>query len=107
MKNKNKKEDASLQLASSDNLKKEKKIILRKCLACGKILPREKFLRILKCHKTKEIIISPSNIDFGRSAYVCYNKDCIKVLIKKKKLQKTFKMSISEDFILKLESVLN
>ena len=56
---------------------------IRKCVGCQLKYPREQMIRILKKHESQEIILNPSNKDFGRSIYICNNKSCIDKAIKK------------------------
>ena len=67
--------------------KKLPSVILRKCIACGKITDRNNLVRILSDYKNGEIIINPSNNDFGKSKYLCKNEECLKLAIKKKRLK--------------------
>ena len=57
---------------------------LRKCVSCGKIKPRSEMIKITKEHSTNEVVINPNSVTFGRSAYLCYNQDCIEQALKKK-----------------------
>lgn len=79
----------------------------RKCIGCGEIKPRKNMIRIMKTYDTNEIIIMPSSTHFGRSSYLCYNNECLKHAIKKRRLQKTLKkdipISIINDIAAKLE----
>jgi uncharacterized protein len=67
---------------------------------------RKDLLRIMKTHDTKEIIVMPSSKQFGRSTYLCYNKECLKQANKKKRLQKTLKKDIQLSTLKYLESIL-
>lgn len=58
----------------------------RKCIGCLNTFDRETMFRILKKHNTNEIVISPSNKDFGRSVYICKNKNCVEKAFKKGKI---------------------
>lgn len=102
MPNKNTK-DASEQLASSSKQTK----FSRKCVACDKFFERKNLLKIQKEHKTNELIINPNSNTFGRSAYICYNKDCLNIAIKKNRFQKALRMKISEDFFEQLKKMIN
>lgn len=82
------------------------RILLRKCAGCGEIRPRKDLIRIMKTHDTKEIVVMPSSKQFGRSTYLCYNKECLKQAIKKKRLQKTLKKDVSISTLNYLESIL-
>ena len=66
-------------------------VIYRKCIACGEIKPRSEMLKITKDFLTGKIVLNPDSKTFGRSAYLCYNQNCIKAAIKKDRLGKTLK----------------
>ena len=70
---------------------------LRKCVGCGKIKPRCEMIKITKEHSTNEVVINRNSVTFGRSAYLCYNQDCIEQALKKRKLNRTLKISSSVD----------
>ena len=90
------------KLNTMEGTKKVPSVVLRKCCACGKITNRNELIRILKEHKTGEIIISPNNKQFGRSIYLCKNEECLKTAIKKKRLKH---LSENEIEILKREII--
>ena len=60
----------------------------RKCIACRKTINRDNLIKITKDFKTEEIILSPEKNNFGRSAYICKNQDCINEAFKKDRLSK-------------------
>ena len=66
---------------------------LRKCIACGQLKPRSELIRITKEHASGDIIVQPNSKVFGRSAYLCYNQECINEALKKKKLYKALRTS--------------
>ena len=70
---------------------------LRKCVSCGKIKPRSEMIKITKEHSTNEVVINPNSVTFGRSAYLCYNQECIEQALKKRKLNRMLKVSSSVD----------
>jgi hypothetical protein len=53
----------------------------------------------MKLYNTNEIILNPTSRHFGRSVYVCYNIECIKEILKKKKLQKILKREVPAEII--------
>lgn len=53
-------------------------------------------IKITRVHGTRDIIINPDSRYFGRSSYICYNKECVLNALKKKKLEKSLKTGISE-----------
>ena len=70
---------------------------MRKCIACGELKPRESMIKITKEHSTNELVVEPNSKTFGRSAYLCYNRSCIELTIKKKKLNKALKTNAEVD----------
>ncbi len=67
--------------------------MLRKCVGCNKLIERNKLIKITKNHKDGKIIINPDSKTFGRSAYLCYNQNCIEAALKKNKLNRVLKTS--------------
>lgn len=65
----------------------------RKCVGCGKIKPREELIKITKNSVDGKIVIEPNSKIFGRSAYLCYNRNCQELALKKNKLNKALKTS--------------
>ncbi len=63
--------------------------IKRKCQGCGKISNREEFIKITLSNG--KLFINPNSKVLGRSLYVCLSPDCIKTLIKKKRLYSALK----------------
>lgn len=77
----------------------------RKCIGCDNVKDRAEMIRIMKLYDTEEIIINPSTRHFGRSAYICYNIDCVNKILKKKKLQKILKREVPAEIIEHLEKM--
>lgn len=70
---------------------------LRKCIICGEYKPQKSLIKITRNHYDNELIVNPNSKIFGRSAYLCYNQNCIEQAIKKKKINKALKISMSKD----------
>ena len=70
--------------------------ILRKCIACGKIIDRTDLIRILYSAHSDEIIINPNSKQFGKSKYLCPNEECLKLALKKKRLKGLSDLHIAE-----------
>lgn len=84
--------------------------IKRKCQGCGKTTDRENLIKITKSNKTNEVRINPNSKFIGRSLYICKNLDCLKQIIKKKKLQREFKIKTQEEIdflIIELTDLIN
>ena len=47
---------------------------IRKCAGCAGKFDREGMIRVLKNSVSGEILINPDNYTFGRSVYICKNK---------------------------------
>ncbi|MBR1753535.1 YlxR family protein [bacterium] len=80
------------------------KEIKRVCVACRKLKNRDELIKITKTHDTNNLVINPNSKTFGKSAYLCYNKSCIIEAFKKRKLEKSLKTSLTEEFKEKLKS---
>ena len=63
----------------------------RKCISCGELKPKDEMIKITKEHISGNIVIEPNSKTFGRSAYLCYNQECISMAFKKNKLNKVLK----------------
>lgn len=70
---------------------------LRKCVGCNELRPCENLIKITKEHSTGEIYVKPNSKIFGRSAYLCYNQECIEQALKKQKLNRALKISAKID----------
>ena len=79
------------------------KNIRRKCVGCGELKPRENMIKITKEHKTGELVLNPNSKIFGRSAYLCYDQNCIEQAMKKKKINRILKTNLNID----LEGLIN
>ena len=64
---------------------------MRKCIACGEFKPREDMIKITKEYSSGDLVVNPNSKTFGRSAYLCYNQDCIEQAFKKNRLNKVLK----------------
>ena len=73
--------------------------IFRKCAGCAQNKNRNSMLKITKKFDSSELILNPSSKVFGRSAYICNNKECIKNALKKNKLFKILKAKPDENLI--------
>ena len=74
----------------------------RKCISCGELKPIDELIKITKEHTSGDIVVLPDSKTFGRSAYLCYNENCINNAFKKNKLNKMLKIgaNINKDDLL-------
>ncbi len=75
-----------------------KKTPNRMCISCHEMKPKKELLRIVM-NKQGEVSIDLTGKMQGRGAYLCNSIDCFKVAQKGKKLERTFKNSISEEIM--------
>ena len=80
------------------------KRLLRKCISCGEFKPREELIKITKEHQNGNVVVQPNSKVFGRSAYLCYNQECISSALKKSRINKAFKtnVNITNEMLLEL-----
>ncbi len=82
--------------------KKMRKLPLRVCLGCGEKKDKKNLLRIVKTPEG-DIELDFTGKRPGRGAYVCRQEECLAIVIKKKKLAKSLRHSISRDIIEQLQ----
>jgi len=81
----------------------EKHIPNRKCDSCRKILPKAKLIRIVKYNGA--VFIDHTGKADGRGAYICCDADCIKAATKARRLEKVFRMQITQDIYNSLQKL--
>lgn len=69
--------------------------INRKCQGCAQTINRNELIKITLCNG--KLYINPSSKVLGRSMYVCKNVNCIKNVIKKKRLYSALKFKNFEE----------
>ena len=69
----------------------------RRCVACWQVKNRKELIKITADSTTGEVIVNPDSLTFGRSVYLCYNKNCIEAAFKKNKLAKHLKTSVPSE----------
>ena len=83
----------------------EKKLILRRCLACNEQKDKRELIRIVK-PKDEELQIDLTGKKNGRGSYICKSEECLKKIIKSKRLEKTFEIEIDEKFYESLRGII-
>ena len=68
-------------------------MVKRKCVGCGQLKDSKELIKITKNFLTGKVEINENSKIFGRSAYLCYNKNCIEKAFKKNRLNKALKSS--------------
>ena len=59
--------------------------------------PRSEMIKLTKDFQSGEVILNPDSKTFGRSAYLCYNRSCIEITLKKKKINKALRTNADMD----------
>lgn len=67
----------------------------RKCQGCGKVLDRETLIKITLFDG--KLYLNPSSKILGRSMYICPDVDCVKNVIKKKRIYSALKFKNFEE----------
>lgn len=78
-----------------------KQINVRTCAGCGVKKNKSELLRITKVDG--KIFVDVFKKSQGRGLYICNNSDCVKKLMKNKKLIRTYKTIIEPDFYKNIE----
>lgn len=79
---------------------------IRKCIGCQGNFDKSQMFKIMQKFDTKEVLLSPTNKDFGRSVYICKNKDCVEKAFKKAKSSQVLKYSNIEELKTLLQTFL-
>lgn len=77
-------------------MKHSSNIPLRKCIGCGKRLPKSELIRIVRTPKDiipKSVLVCEGHIE-GRGAYLCKNSECLNKARKQKRLERAFSCKI-------------
>lgn len=72
-----------------------KKIPLRQCLGCGEMKNKKELLRILRTAEG-EVMLDLTGKKNGRGAYICKDAVCFEKAKKKKALERSLNIEISE-----------
>lgn len=82
-----------------------KKKPARRCIACNEQREKNELLRIVRT-PDGNIEIDLTGKKNGRGAYICKSEDCLKKVIKSKKLERTFEKEISQEFYENIRGVI-
>ncbi len=74
---------------------KTRKIPLRICVGCQERKEKKNLLRIVKT-VTGSIEFDPTGKKPGRGAYICSDAECLNKAVKKKRLEKSLQVAISD-----------
>ncbi len=82
-----------------------KKIPQRSCMGCNQKKDKKDLIRIVK-NKDGIINLDKTGKLEGRGAYICDSIDCLEKVIKTKRLEKVFEMTINNEIYDKLRGVI-
>ena len=77
----------------------------RTCMGCNEKKDKKDLIRIVK-NKDNEISIDRTGKKEGRGAYICDDVNCLEKVIKSKRLERIFEMSISQEIYDSLRGVI-
>ena len=77
----------------------------RTCMGCNEKKDKNLLIRIVK-KQNGEISIDRTGKKEGREAYICDDEKCLEKLIKSKRLERIFEMSISQEIYDSLRGVI-
>lgn len=77
----------------------------RICMGCNQKKDKKELIRIVK-NKNNEISVDRTGKKEGRGAYICDDVNCLEKLIKSKRLERVFEMSISDEIYESLRGVI-
>lgn len=77
----------------------------RTCMGCNQKKDKKELIRIVK-NKNNEISVDRTGKKEGRGAYICDDVNCLDKLIKSKRLERVFEMSISNEIYESLRGVI-
>lgn len=75
----------------------EKRVPLRKCIACGEKKKKADLIRIV-LEPSEGLVIDPTGKKNGRGAYLCRTEECIRKAEKKNSLKHALNTNIPKEF---------
>lgn len=82
-----------------------KKKPARRCIACNEQKEKNQLLRIVRTPE-QLVEVDLTGKKNGRGAYICKNEECLKKLIKSKRLENIFDIKINPEFYEDLRGVI-
>ena len=77
--------------------------ILRRCVACKKVLDRKNFIKVTRDFQNGVVLAG----GMGRSAYLCPTESCFEEALKRKRLQKALRCDNHSSVFNMLQKQLN
>ncbi len=74
----------------------ERKAVLRKCTGCSQMKDKRELVRVVRS-KEGEVSLDLSGKKPGRGAYICKDKNCLKLAQKAKRIERALSVTISPE----------
>ena len=87
------------------DIKKVKKLPIRRCTGCGEHFPKNTLIRVLRTPEG-EIVLDLTGKKSGRGAYICKKRECLKKARRQSRLDSSLDCSISPEIYDRLEKEL-
>ncbi len=81
----------------------EPNAVLRRCVACRKLIDRQKLWKVTRDHQDGVVL----DKGMGRSAYLCPNQTCLEEALRRKRLQRSLRTQVHESIFEVLQNRLN
>ena len=75
---------------------------IRTCVACRTSGGKRGLLRVVRLPEGAGIVLDPTGKKNGRGAYLCPTTACVQMAIKRKALERSLKVPLSEEIITRL-----
>ena len=79
---------------------------MRKCIACGEHKPKKELIRVVKSNED-EVTVDFTGKANGRGAYICNDKKCFELAIKKNAFNRALETKIEDSVYEKLKERLD
>ena len=79
---------------------------MRKCIACGIQKPKKELIRVVK-NNADEVSVDFTGKANGRGAYICNDKKCFELAIKKNAFNRALETKIEDEVFEKLKERLS
>lgn len=73
---------------------KQRKVPLRKCVACQEMMPKKQLIRVVRTPE-EEVLIDLSGKKSGRGAYLCGKEACFRLAQKNRSLDRALKAQVA------------
>ena len=73
---------------------------MRTCIGCKSVKPKKDMIRV--AYYEGQLAIDKTGKAKGRGVYLCNDEECIKIAVKKKDFQRSFKTNFTEEVLNKV-----